>query len=47
MPNGSGAPSIVLKMARASSEIGFLPFVVPLAKKYLPAFESDPLVELA
>ena len=36
-----------LKMARASSETGFLPFVVPLAKKYLPEFESDPDVELA
>ena len=31
MPKGSGAPSTSLKMARASSDTGFLPFVVPLA----------------
>jgi len=36
-----------LKITIASSETGFLPSVVALAKKYLPAFESDPDVELA
>ncbi len=29
------------RIAAAASDTGVLPFVVALAKKYLPAFESD------
>ena len=45
-PNTSVTPPAAVRMAAAAGETGVLPLVVPLAKKYFPALESEAVVSL-